>query len=300
MTDYSITENIVCEGDIRKISAAPGGGREEQAGGDREFISTLNKYSICLKNWLTGQWIIVDSRQLRINRLEHRLREWAGVIFNKMASLKVRFEKFELSYADNRTWCKNDIGEYISKVAGQVGKENIAGYVWVLENKTGVTKNYHYHVCFCVLASAHKIKFADKSGHWSKGSTYKSKNDTGFSVKYMMKYLGKPGGQKDFNVLPKGARLFAVYLNKKYFTLDDLMTVRRAGYPGWLVTELYRRGLLHWSCSRASGGGWLIKDLDKPIFGEDGKEIYLYLESPFQVLLKGKSDIESHLWLLQH
>lgn len=207
-------------------------------------------------------YLVIDTARARVERARRRMRVWASIVPKEIEAVKrkklvvevPRLVMVTLTYADGSNWRPNDIREYMLALRAEL-KARLVGYAWVLEmQKRGAP---HYHIMLYVRRGT-RVPTPDKSGMWQKGV---SRIETAHKVDYIMKYVGKEY-QKE--MLPGGARMFAVWIAKNIPTELQLLQFRASSLPGWfrdivgeyLKTEGAEFGRI-WE--RAPGGGWLLR-----------------------------------------
>lgn len=207
-------------------------------------------------------YLVIDTARARVERAKRRMRVWSSIIPKEIEVKKrkrlvletPRLVMVTLTYADAAAWAPNDIREYMLALRGEL-KARLIGYAWVLEmQRRGAP---HYHIMLYVRRGT-RVPTPDKSGMWKKGV---SRVETAHRVDYIMTYVGK---EYQKTMLPGGARMFAVWVNKAIPTELQMLCFRASSLPGWFrdIVDAYvkgggaeRAGL--WS--RAPGGGWLLK-----------------------------------------
>lgn len=206
--------------------------------------------------------MVIDTARARVERARRRMSVWASIVpktieVQKRKKLEIeapRLVMVTLTYADGSAWRANDIREYMLSLRYAL-KSRLIGYAWVLEmQKRGAP---HYHIMLYVRRGT-RVPTPDKSGMWKKGV---SRIETAQRVDYIMRYVGKEY-QKE--MLPGGARMFAVWINKNIPTELQLLLFRASSLPGWfrsIVTEYVKQPGAEFAglWKRAPGGGWLLK-----------------------------------------
>lgn len=166
----------------------------------------MGRYAI-FANPFTGRFSVMDTVRKRKDRMKDRIFAWCKVAEVIASNPDVKRCMITLTYDTLGTlgvpseWSPLHIREFMKKFKQLKGLKILA-YAWVLElQASGVP---HYHV---ILIYHGVVPYPDKSGMWLHGmSNIKFKLRT---VYYIAKYLGKEY-QKDFEKMPKGARVFAV------------------------------------------------------------------------------------------
>ena len=200
----------------------------------------------------SGELLEVESAVARLSRMRRRVHAWAEVLDQWMQSIGHgwRLVMIGLTYADGDTWKPGDIREYLQELRRCAG-DGLGGYAWVAE--TQARGAIHYHVMALVRAGT-DIPLPDKSGMWSHGS---SKVKSADSVWYLVTYVGKEyqkGG------LPKGARMFAVWISRGLVGRMGTWRLRLSALPAWLRSVLSETEECR--VTREPGGGWRVgKDI---------------------------------------
>lgn len=110
----------------------------------------------------------VDTEVGRISHLRNRVKAWAIAMWELSKVRRVTFWGVMLTYRGQREirrgekfspWSVNDINEYRRRVLDCYGGK-VLGYLWVCERH--VSGAIHYHVCWCLDASAGPMRFADE------------------------------------------------------------------------------------------------------------------------------------------
>lgn len=206
--------------------------------------------------------LVIDSAKARVQRAQRRIRAWAGIIPSELDEKRrgksvlqaPRLVMLTLTYASASDWERNDIREYMQRVRKEL-KGRLIAYAWVLEMQSRGAP--HYHVLLYVRRGT-RVSTPDSSGQWTKGM---SKVETARSPFYIATYIGKEH-QKE--MLPAGARMFAVWISDKVVGLDALLNLRMASLPAWFrnVVQDFREAggrLALGDWARAQGGGWILR-----------------------------------------
>lgn len=214
--------------------------------------------------------LLVDSQAARLSRLNRRVHAWAALIPKEIRAFKRGKETVEaprlvmvtLTYHLARDWRANHIRAYMLALRAAL-KSRLIGYSWICENQTrGVP---HYHIMLYVRRGT-RIPTPDASGMWPHGS---SRIETAHSPFYIVKYTAKEYQKQG---LPKGARMFAVWVDKKVIDSPAaklLLNFRASSLPAWFRSEVlawaeeedaHLMAAAYCSCwARAPGGGWLLR-----------------------------------------
>jgi hypothetical protein len=205
--------------------------------------------------------LVIDSAIARVQRAQRRIHAWASIVPDEIEGRRrgkdtmstPRLVMLTLTYADANGWQSNDIREYMQKIRKTLRGALIA-YAWVLETQARGAP--HYHVMLYVRRGTF-IPTPDKSGQWGKGS---SRIETARTPFYICKYIGK-AHQKE--MLPAGARMFAVWISDKIVGTDALLNLRQSSLPGWfraIVQSARDAGIdVSSGWQRAPGGGWMMR-----------------------------------------
>jgi hypothetical protein len=121
------------------------------------------------------------------------------------------------------------------------------------------------------------MPYPDKAGWWTHGSTT---TETARNPFYIVSYTSS-GKNKEYQKrgLPKGARMFAVWVNRNVVDDEHYFDFRLSALPAWLQKPL---GALRkaygcgFSWKRVKGGGWRV-------VGIVGMEEYIFY-SPWTVI----------------
>jgi hypothetical protein len=205
-----------------------------------------------LKNVHTGEFIEVDQRLARVQRLRSRLAAWCD--YSRHGLLKgcvmkmVTLTYAELKGPDGRpvgAWRPDHISAFIGRVRRELG-DALRAYAWVAELQQ--RGEVHYH-CLLVMRKDAWLSTPDKSGLWPHGST---RVEVARSPAYVMKYAQKVRHDMAF---PRGLRLYGVWVAKEWRGELYDRILREKALPAWLrpmsrESETWPR--------RVSGGGWSV------------------------------------------
>lgn len=208
------------------------------------------------------QFLTFNSEAARVRRAQKRVFSWAEALpkstqkvkrDNKTIDLGPRMVMLTLTYGPDERWERRDITSFLRRVRRKLDKK-LLGYAWVAEMQE--RGEVHYHVLlYCKRGTA--IPKPDEAGWWTKGST---NIKTAKTAHYICKYVGK---EKQKEGLPKGARMYAVWINKDVITDAERLGFRLSALPTWFAKVIAENApaigpTLRWA--RAPGGGWFIKD----------------------------------------
>jgi hypothetical protein len=243
--------------------------------------------SYYLYNKVTGLFIRLDNYNFYIKRMRNRIFSWARVTEHMKNIYGDYYILIELSYGDNNDWKDRQITEFMQKVIKIIGIDDIYDYGWVVEIKP-IGKNIHYHISIHCKKYT-KIPMPDKFGLWKYGSTtIEGKKSSPY---YLAKYLSKER-QKIIKYVPKGARKQNTWLNKLYYTNEQLMEHKKSAYPIEVKRRIEELGITQAKITRAKKtGGWDIEIADP------GHELYqckIHVESDWWVF-KGMEQVEVYL-----
>lgn len=195
----------------------------------------------------TGEVLEVDRQAARLARMRRRVASWSSTMADYLQSVGHgwRLVMIGLTYADGADWRPRDITVYLRRLRRHVG-DAAGGYCWGAEvQERGAP---HYHVMVLVREGT-DIPLPDASGMWEHGS---SNVKSARSPWYLLKYLGKEHQKEG---LPKGARLFGLWIRPGLVGRMALWLHRLSAFPTWLAETL--RDAVH-EVKRAEGGGWLV------------------------------------------
>lgn len=249
---------VAAQADRERWSGRPA--RRAALSGVRVRAQPARRYAATVSNG--AQMLVIDSAVARVYRAKRRVSSWASVVPAGVSEVKYgkniiqvpRLVMVTLTYRDIAGWAANDIREYMQSVRRVLGKRLLA-YSWVMEVQSRGAP--HYHVMLYVRRGTH-IPSPDSSGMWGHGS---SRIETARTPYYIVKYVGKEY-QKE--LLPKGARMFAVWIDKKLLSEDAKLNFALSAVPSWLrevIVSCVQAGadIRPGGWSRAPGGGWLIR-----------------------------------------
>jgi hypothetical protein len=158
---------------------------------------------------------------------------------------------------------------YYMRAARRNLKDSLLGYAWVAElQKRGAV---HYHVLLWVKVGTDVPK-PDTSGWWPYGS---SRRETARTVFYICKYTSKglhKAGDTPCPTLPRGARLFAVWIAPNFTNEPRYWQFLLSKLPMWVVETLMAE-YLYYTAARGAGG----YDLSPP----DNAEVKIHITSPW-------------------
>jgi hypothetical protein len=155
---------------------------------------------VVLRNYLTGEYVMIDTWQRRFENMCKRLRHWQIIANDIYPDCEMRHVTLTYDLNGNilerpRSWQPNDVNDFLRKMRGQY-----YGYAWVMElHKSG---NPHYHVNF-VTDRELRVKWENGISHVSQSQSIK--------VDYLVEHALKPV-QKDYKYFPKGARSYGLGL----------------------------------------------------------------------------------------
>ena len=226
-----------------------------------------------------GKFLTLNSQKMRLSRCQRRVYAWSGAVSDVIEGVSSRRERraserkkcnrrrkgqviedlsyrlvmMTLTYADADAWEPNQIRGFVKTVRRSL-VDNLLAYSWVLEVQGRGSP--HYHVLLYVRRGT-RIPKPDEAGWWSYGLT---RIETAKSPFYIVKYTGKEYQKQG---LPKGARMFAVWISPDAVPADVLFRFRLSAVPAWLCSALEdvaRVAGTEVRWRRARGGGWLVKN----------------------------------------
>lgn len=210
--------------------------------------------SLRLWNRETNETFEIDSFEMRLKRQRRRVRAYCELLKYK----NYDHIMITLTYKNEEEYEYKDITTFIRKLKTRY-KNKIKGYTWVAEvQKRGYEAGgLHYHLIIAV-PKGFRIGKPDSTGLWTKGMTKVEKARTIF---YVVKYTGKEYQKRG---LPKGYRLFAIWIAKDLLTDLDKWDLRKSSLPIWVVQIVDSR--IEWcidgvSVERCKGGGWWIDNM---------------------------------------
>lgn len=222
-------------------------------------LTLLNKVTgnsyVTLLNRETNEYLLIDSRQARINRCRKRVVSWANTLkpFLDKVGCQYKMVMMGLTYRPGVEWRANDIRDFIAKLKREVGLKNIISMARVAElQERGAV---HFHIIVIVKQGV-RVPFPDKSGLWRHGSSRVEKARSPFYlVSYTKKEYQKSG------IYPKGCRMYEVWINPEFVSYVERWYFRLSSLPGWFA-EIVRKDIEHegekWC--RLKGGGWSFAD----------------------------------------
>lgn len=292
------------------VAWEPVPGREQRT----KALSSLNdipepnyerprRWVIGVINTQTGEYVAIDSHEARLGRCWKRVKCWSETIeqgaprWYRRATRKEREEKgkqqiqlgprlvmLTLTYADADTehkksegWEPNHIRDFMKRVRKELADKLLA-YAWVLEMQERGSP--HYHVLLYLKQGTY-VPYPDKEGWWPHGDTGV---DNAKSPFYITKYASKKYQKEN---LPKGARMFAVWIGKETVKPKLRFFFRLSSLPKWFANELEslvqagKAGYeLRWK--RREGGGWMLPDTKQEFFSPWVIECIEPTEEPFE------------------
>jgi len=211
-----------------------------------------DSYKALVYNVKTGKKVVVDPAQSRMSKMKRKVFSWAEAVKSYYDKEKHRLVMVTLTYKPEIDWQPNHIRDYMQAVKRYV-KPDLLSYSWVVENH--MSGRIHFHLYFVVNQGA-DIPMPDKSGMWPYGS---SKIATGKSPYYLVSYLKKEY-QKNFAVMPKGMRVFGVWVKPDAPPRWAYYRYRLSAFPGWLQEELEGAWYLAFLYPKSvKGGGWVVE-----------------------------------------
>jgi hypothetical protein len=208
---------------------------------------------------------------MRIARMQRRVRAWSAAIpgesrnerrqrkrepekepdTGSIEGIKYRLVMVTLTYADEDAWQPRQVTQFIQTVHRNL-KEQLLGYAWVCEMQERGAPHYHVLLYF---PRGTRVPKPDEAGWWKHGST---RIETAKSPHYITSYTGKEYQKVG---LPKGARMFAVWLRRDAVSEKIYFGFRISAAPAWLTKHLKiaakKAGFgIRWV--RVKGGGWRI------------------------------------------
>jgi hypothetical protein len=155
-----------------------------------------------LRNFETGQVIVIDTFSVRLGRMKTRIFDWALKVDQWRQSNNSRLVLITLTYKKVGDYRAGHIGDYLRNLKKRLGK-NLLAFAWVAElQERGAV---HYHLVILVTPGT-DIPKPDRKGYWVHGM---SKIETARTAFYLATYTGKEY-QKDLSKYPKSCRLYAV------------------------------------------------------------------------------------------
>lgn len=199
-----------------------------------------------------GREVEFNSFEVRMSRMVRRVREWVKLWdLSKMDMIMIT-----LTYALVDDWKARDITEFLQSYLDR--HPVIVGYAWRAEmQKRGAV---HYHVLF-VVPKGVKLSFPDvaydgKPALWFHGRTNVELARTPY---YIVKYVGKKYQSVE---MPKGCRIFAVWVKAGVVDPKKILGMRVAMLPTWLrvvVVEIVKTGIdVKWSYK---AGLWWVNEM---------------------------------------
>lgn len=217
----------------------------------------------------THEIIQLDTYAGRIARMRRRVHAWAKYLSPVLKDgQKYRMVMVTLTLRPEVSWKPNLIRDYMKRVRRSL-KTGLVGYAWVgeLQQRGAV----HYHVLL-ILKRGTWLPYADKSGWWPWGM---SKTETARTPFYITKYASKGrfiNSYGDRPTLPRGMRLFAVWIVPSFTNNPEFWEFSLSKYPMW-VCELMMAEFLYWTINRGVGG----YDLSPPNY----PEVKTHITSPW-------------------
>jgi len=159
-----------------------------------------------------GKSFVIDLWRLRLDKLRKKVFAWCSAVSPLWSKSGVKRCMITLTYdtagtvGEASNWSPKHISVFLDRLKKRKGLKVLA-YAWVVEMQSrGVP---HYHV---ILLYNGVVPYPDKSGLWRYGmSNIKFRLRTPF---YISTYL-KKSYQKDFSLLPSGARAYACSITDK-------------------------------------------------------------------------------------
>jgi len=192
-----------------------------------------------------------DSQAMRYARLVRRVSGWANEAKNvDRPGFRSSLIMVTLTFAPPVTYEPNLIRDFMTKIRDYCGDKLIA-YAWVAElQQRGET---HYHILLKVAGDM-TIPAPDQEGWWPWGNSNVVRAE---KHHYIVKYAQKQAFQDDgeWREFPKGARIFAVWLNPKFFSPITIWRFRLTTLSGWLRHVLLTNPLLVGAEFGANPGG---------------------------------------------
>lgn len=184
---------------------------------------------------LNGRSYVIDLWRKRLNDLRKRISAWCD-LSSKVFTKGCKRCLITLTYDTQGTlyeaseWSPKHVKVFMDRLKKKRGLDVLA-YAWVVElQERGVP---HYHI---ILIYKGHVPYPDKSGLWLYGMS-----NVTFKVRtpyYLLTYLGK-SYQKNFSLLPKGARAYATsftdagYRNELRVLLQPKHIQQRIRDEGW-------------------------------------------------------------------
>jgi len=196
-----------------------------------------------------GAYFAIDMYRARLKRCRERLGYWASAV-RELGELGrdyifigcgVTYDMLGTNM-DPQVWMPCDISQLMKRIRKEL-KEKLIGYAWVSEVQAN--GNPHYHLLLVCKRGAY-IRFLDKSGLWTKGSSNITRRVK--SPGYLLRYAGKTY-QKDFDLYPTGMRLFAIWIKDRELTqrirwqslsVVDMMIIEDLGWMPFKWIAVYR------------------------------------------------------------
>lgn len=156
---------------------------------------------VALRNFYTGNILIVDTFAVRLGRMKKSIIDWAYLVDKFRSSHKTRMVMVTLTYRRGCDYKPGHIGDYLRNLKKRLGSALYA-FAWVAELQK--RRAVHYHVIL-VVEPGSDIPMPDKKGYWTHGM---SKIETAKTAFYLATYAGKQY-QKSIGDYPKSCRLYA-------------------------------------------------------------------------------------------
>jgi len=208
---------------------------------------------VILAHTVDGQLMHLNTLLASLYRLKKRVYSWAKMIeeLRNLNPVAYRVAMITLTYRGEGKWKPNHVRDYLKQLKRLLGSRWIA-VSWVCEmQKRGEP---HYHILI-VVKKGTLIPKPDGSGMWPHGwsRVETARSGAGYLAKYAQKVE-----QKGANY-PKGARKFAVTVNRQYFASSAIWKFRLSALPGWLRIEMERLSSIvsRPFPKRMKGGGWI-------------------------------------------
>lgn len=245
-------------------------------GGARGIYINNNKV-VVIRNIETGKLYTVNNYEKFKRYMRRKIFAWAEVTEARKGDFGNSYVLIQLSYKNNLAWRQKQLTDFIQAIISRVGKENVYDYGYALEIKP-IGRNLHYHLAMHINSKIF-VPRPDQPGLWELGSTHIYRGRS--SPYYLCKYVSKQH-QKEGDEFPRGSRKYGVWLNSLYYSAEEIMVVRRASYPKYVLDKIDQLGIVNFSVNRCVGGGWLV--VSKDLLG-DCTDLQVKVVSPYSVYI---------------
>jgi hypothetical protein len=195
----------------------------------------------------------------RISHMRERIFQWCELVQGQ--PIKTIMWMYMFSYGPGEKYQPRDITNCIARMHRHYGK-NLLAIAWTAELQKPDTdrEHLHYHLLI-VLRAGTWVQHPDTMGWWEKGSTHSEEAKKPY---YIAKYVSKGCILDGRGSLPKGARLFAVWIADELIASsymgEDMAhyKLKITAVPHWLrdIVEKHFPGCL----PRKKNHGWIIEE----------------------------------------